>query len=468
MNKFLFIPFLITFLISGSLSSAQKGKDIKITQYEDCKSIKGIDFDSIRKNTTSHSSITLIILRAESSHSDGTKTITSLDSFINPYDTNLIHISSYELKYTKGSSSCEFNYSVNGKKGNVTKGNPPFLCLTTQDDSLLSFIKRTLNLSYYSKSDKYLLLSERYNTDKGFYKQLNKILYRYDQSFLNSYEIYNLKKHPKKETLRKNYISLLSSISSLNQVSKSGIKSGDIHMKDIKLGSVQLNFNRYFKNITDLGFLLGGAYSKFNAYLGINNSAILIDTLTRNAIDKDGDSYSRIAYGKGIEEIINLEYLSLMAGFSYKIPWNTSNSITHFTLSSGLKISNIISSSYQATSGSMTWAGYYPQYDSSNTMFANEYGFFKNQPVYQEKKPLEVKSIFMSGFMSIDWDIALHKSNLFFKTSLFGEAGTTIINSYKKNAQLAYSIGDHNSLAYRSDKLKINSWGLKFGINYGF
>ena len=312
------------------------------------------------------------------------------------------------------------------------------------------------------------MLSEIYSKDKGFYKQLNRILNYYDQTFINTYEINNLKKDIKYGSGGKKFISVLYSPASVNQVLESGMKSASIYMTNINLSSLQINYNRYFKDDKGLGFQLGAVYSKFDATLGINYPEILSDTLERNAVDRDGDKYTLIAYGKGIEESISITCFGFMAGVSYKIPFNSGSSIMNITFNPGIKISQVLSASYHATKGTVSWSGYYPQYDSSNNLFGENYGFYKDQPVYKESKRLEMNNTFVSGYLSVDWDIALGRSGCFFKTSLYGEAGTNILNPNPKEKVLPYTNGDHNSLAYRTDKMKINSWGLKFGFSYAF
>lgn len=112
-------------------------------------------------------SITIIILRAESTYQTGSTTITPIDSFLAAFDTSFVHIFSFELKYMRGANSCDFNFTLNGKTDNKKGGNPPFLCITTADSVLLRYIKDKFNLTYYSNKN-YLVLTNTYSEEDFF------------------------------------------------------------------------------------------------------------------------------------------------------------------------------------------------------------------------------------------------------------------------------------------------------------
>ncbi len=468
----LLLPFFysITFFVNQAF--AQKAKDVKVIQFDYCNDIKGIDFDTLSKNSRAigkENTITIILLRAESTHADGGTTINPLDQYIIDYDTSLIHLYSFELKYTKGSNSCEWNYIVNGSVDQSTKGNPPFMCLASDNPALLDYMVKTLNLSYFSKSNRYLVLSERYSNDKGFYKQLNRLLHTYDQTFVNSFDIHVLKQ--KDWSLpyhKKNYLSLTYSNPIANQVLESGIKSGNIFMTDIRFNSVNLNYQRFKTNETGLGLQLGLSHHSLEATLGINGSNLITDTVDRKAQDKDGDTYTRIASAKGLEEKIAFSYLGLMVGAVYKIAYQAGDNTMKFSFGCGLKASNFLKGSYYATTGQVSWGGYYPQYDSTNTLYGDSYGFYKNEEVYKGHKHLEINPTFVSTLFNIDWEMAMGKSGLYFKAGLFGEFGNNVLNANQPDRSLSYSKNDYNSLLYRNNVFKINAWGLNFGLSYLF
>ena len=447
----------------NSFVFSQKAKEVNVKQFTDCKGIKNINFDDLRKiKFPNKHSITIILLRAESSHSDGELMIHKLDTFLIPFDTSLIHIFSFELKYTSGSSSCDFKYTVNGKSENLTKGNPPFFCLTTADDSLLKFIKETLNLSYFSKSDKYLLLSRPYGTDHAFYKELNRILYYYDRTFINAYDIKEHKRDSK--SIKSNYISIIYSPSILNQVSESGIKKGDAAMTNINLNTLQFSFTNYPKKMKGFGYMVGLGYSEFSASLGLKSGdGIIVDSVGRNVKDKDGELYTKVGYGSDLQENIYINFTSLMAGVSYKPALKSG----YLSFNAGIKFSDVVYSSYNAVKGEMSWEGYY----NSRLTLSNldDYEYYKDKPIYKGSKHLDLKNNFVSGLFSIDFGInpIPEINNMYFSFSLFSEISSSMLKANTEN-QLSSNINNYNSLLYRADKFHVNLWGLKYGLCYLF
>lgn len=300
-------------------------------------------------------------------------------------------------------------------------------------------------------------------------------LKRINERNRDSIAISSLKKIP--ETRKKFFLTLNYLPSILNQVSESGLKPNNIEMANINLSATQLHLSYFLKSNFiggfEFGLGLGISYSTYSAQLRSKNSEGIIDTLDIHAIDKDGDEYKKIAIGKDLNENIYIDYLSSSINLCLKKSFYLRNGDKklngYLSINPGIKISQIINSTYNATQGTISWLGYYKKYNMYNTMFGNDYGFYNDVPVNQEKQVLELKKTFISPFVSLDFGIKGEKSeNLYFYLSLFGEKSSNFLNDNRKKGFPSNNVSDYNSLLYRSDKLNINSFGLKCGLTFFF
>ena len=219
----------------------------------------------------------------------------------------------------------------------------------------------------------------------------------------------------------------------------------------------------------DFGFGCGLSYSTFTAQLGTNSSESIIDTLDKHATDKNGEDYMRIAIGSGLKENISIDYFSSSLNVSLKKSFNLQKLKSYISFNPGIKFSQITNSTYTATAGIISWCGYYPLYDENNFMFGEDYDFYKNDPVNETKQVLALKKSFLSAFASIDFGInGLKNENWFFYLGFYGEMSSNLVDKDHKDKMFPYYVGNYNSLLYRSEKLNINSFGLKYGITYSF
>jgi hypothetical protein len=253
-------------------------------------------------------------------------------------------------------------------------------------------------------------------------------------------------------------------------VSKSGLKGGGAYMENINSNNFNFNCNAYpFINnrLKKIGFGLGIGYTSFSAQLGINNDkAFLVDTLGRT-LDKDGDPVNKIAYGSQIKENFSLNTMNLQGQIGYK---NRINSKVNgfFAINIGFKFSKIVSSSYNATYGQMSWAGYY-----NNTLIMTDndnYGYYRDESVFKGNKNLILKNSYFSMPFSIESAVAplINLPNFYLNFNLYNEFGSNVLKFNQNESTLSSDPNNYNSLLYRANKLKINSWGLKYGISYAF
>ena len=254
----------------------------------------------------------------------------------------------------------------------------------------------------------------------------------------------------------------LSTPSILKNKIVSGIDTKVSSISDAKLWNIfQLSFTSYpFKKAERFGYGVGLGYSKFSCDVGKEST---IDTVNRDAYDPMGIRYTRIAFGNSLKEHIAIDYLSLLANLRYKQP---TGERSFLTINPGIKISNVLSSTYQAKEGTMAWKGYYPQFNTDITQFDSAYDFYPNEQVYKEKKQLAINQVFVSAFLSVDW---FYKFGRFCPSiGVYGECGSNMLTSNPKQSLLSTHKDDYNSLLYRSDKMKLNSIGARFGVSYSF
>ena len=227
-----------------------------------------------------------------------------------------------------------------------------------------------------------------------------------------------------------------------------------------------MNLSIYpFMGIPRLGLGVGLGYTSLSC--GLVNQSIL-DTINKEAFDADGNKYVRVAIGNGIKEKININFVSWTTSLNYKlIKFGEDKKSGFLSVSVGSKISNIISSTYAAQEGSMSWKGYYPQYGISKSMFENQFDFYQNQEVYKGTKKLELNHTFVSLVFSIDCFFKINE-RVFWNLSLYGDRGSNMLAEGSEKNMLSSNKDNYNSLVYRSDKFKINSNGIKIGISYKF
>jgi len=245
-----------------------------------------------------------------------------------------------------------------------------------------------------------------------------------------------------------------------------------ISISRVALSSLALDYTYYPFIKKYFGFSVGFDCAKINGLISQNN-LYLIDTIDRSAFDSK-DYYTRISYGENIKEYFSIKTASISFGLNFNVFMGL-NSKFGLTINPGIKISNVLTAKYNATAGLISWGGLYlnPKYENNDTSFSGQYEFYQNKPIYKEMKNLEVNNTFLSGFISIygfysPFKVTKNKelSKFYFNVGLTFEKSSNVLNNNKKESVLPYTIGDYNSLLYRSEKLNLNTFILKIGLSY--
>lgn len=156
-------------VVHVSIVSAQSNA-VDVHELEDCND-RSINLDDFRESLPLDNSITIVILRAETF---GYR-ITPIGSKITyEYDSDLVHIHSYELIPTTSVSFCIVNLILNGKhydEGVI----PARLWVTSSNIEILEIMKKEFDLATYRKDNNWLqLISVADNED--FFHQLESIV----------------------------------------------------------------------------------------------------------------------------------------------------------------------------------------------------------------------------------------------------------------------------------------------------
>lgn len=467
--------FIIIGCFLGIVRLSAQTKSVVVKQFASSEEVEhspDIDFDLIRNSMPRNKSISIIIFRTESTHPNS-EYITPIDSFILPYDTNLIHLYSFELLPPEGANNCSFHYQCEGRSGYSSRGNPPFFCLTTPDTVLLNFIRKELNLNYHKDNRTYLVLKKTYGSQKEFFSILNEILNKYNATLVLKHQNVELKKRldqleKKLSNTRSTYIAFNYTLPLNKSVIKAGGASSSIEIGKLRTSGIQFEVKSYpFKN-KHTGYFIGLSYNNFSGKVSSSNP-VITDTIDRRAFDSK-ENYIRIAYGKGITENFSMLYKSLIFAYSFRVP-NRADASWSLAINPGIKISDIVTSKYYATEGAISWGGFYPErYNKNDTILSGQFDFYQNQPIYKEKQNLELKNTFVSGYIAIEgfWTPArlIKNPKLSLNAGIQYEHGTNILDNSSRESVLPYTLGDYNSLLYRSEKLSLNVLSIKFGLAY--
>lgn len=205
-----------------------------------------------------------------------------------------------------------------------------------------------------------------------------------------------------------------------------------------------------------IGLSSGVSYSSYKTQLNLgayqNNF---------NTIDSENETYERRVSGTDIKEVQNIGFVSVPVCLNIRIPFSKTFG---FCLQSGINLSVPISKKY-ASSGTFTYKGYYPAY---NTLLENlpAYGFPSNHSTVAngelELKPFDVSAIASAGFdffvqEKIQIAIAACYNRSFSNISAYTSPDTFRLSS---------DVDQINSLMGGSSKVTFQSLGIKLSFRY--
>jgi hypothetical protein len=184
---YIIIILSLTFCFSASAQSR-----IKVIQFANCSDVTVINIDSIYATLPEDDKITLILFRAESTHTNDNPMINPLFDYLVDLDTSTCRVISYELKNTAGANNCLFKYATS-KGIDQSKGVPPTLFITSKNKETFDYLKGRFQLKPYSQNSAFLINPELISTDSIFYNRVNKIIWSYNNLVYES-KYFNAKK----------------------------------------------------------------------------------------------------------------------------------------------------------------------------------------------------------------------------------------------------------------------------------
>ncbi len=233
------------------------------------------------------------------------------------------------------------------------------------------------------------------------------------------------------------------------ELSVSGLVSNKMN---VKVGSFEIGyfFTRYFGLSAGIGFdawktqlLLDSYESKFNT------------------TDSENESYQRQVTGTGIEELQEIDFLTVPLCMNLRIP--VTRSVGLF-MQAGANVAIPVNSGYSG-SGTFSYKGYYPAY---NVLLENlpAYGFPNNYHTVAEGD-LDLKKYAINAIVSAGFEVFVQK-NMQIGVAAFYSKSLSTISAYASDSEfrLTSDVDQLNSLMGGCSKVSLQSMGLKLSIRY--
>ncbi|MCX6321050.1 MAG: outer membrane beta-barrel protein [Bacteroidia bacterium] len=219
-----------------------------------------------------------------------------------------------------------------------------------------------------------------------------------------------------------------------------------------------------FFGSVEIGYFFSN-YFGLSSGIGLNSykTQLTLDTYQNkfNTTDSENESYERRVSGSGINEVQNIDFLSIPFCINLRLPFNET---IGFFLQTGVNISFPISKNYKS-SGTFTYKGYYPAY---NVLLENlpAYGFPSNKSIDTDGE-LELKPLGFNATASAGFDFFIQKKIQIAVAACYDKSLSSISNySSPDKFQLSSDANQINSLMGGSSKTTAQSIGLKIIFRY--
>ncbi|HCS21258.1 MAG TPA: hypothetical protein DIW47_11975 [Bacteroidetes bacterium] len=151
-----------------------------------------------------------------------------------------------------------------------------------------------------------------------------------------------------------------------------------------------------FEFSRDIGWISSLGYSSLSGNFSIPPK---VDTVDYMAVDPDGETYLRIADVKNLSESYSIVNLNFQLAPIYRLSIRNGQ----FSFYSGIGFNLTTSSKYQCNSGSVTYHGIYPQYNSGETSFDGQYDFGKLTPITSAAQELQMQKYAISWVSGLEY-----------------------------------------------------------------
>lgn len=249
------------------------------------------------------------------------------------------------------------------------------------------------------------------------------------------------------------------------------VSSRELDYKGSYSTGADITYSNFKSSSTKMGLLLGLTWN-MTRILTQQKPANLSDTLNWAAIDKDGDPYIRFAQSSDIKEVVSLNMIGITFGGVYKTSFALKTRRAEFSVRSQLDLNGVIEATFKPSAGTTSWFGYYPQYDTSRTLFDGEDGFEQDYSLVGVKKQnLNVKQNIIYWRGSFDFDFPLNDfQDLYLRLGCNMAISSGILQGNRdvSTGQLANRINQYNSLLYRNRQMAYWMIGVHLGITHAF
>lgn len=246
--------------------------------------------------------------------------------------------------------------------------------------------------------------------------------------------------------------------------------------------SRQSSFHLLYRNYpigknSRLGYAIGIGMRRSSTDISLSDEGmVLVDTLNGPNLDADGEDYTRIAYGEGLEESVVIRMLGFSLQASYLIPIPSNNkdkSRANLALGAGLKLWGVRKGVFQSQAGTISYGGLYSQYPG-DTLFSGLYDFYQNRDIEGGEQELSTKGSVLNPFFSVDFGIfpfldaegPISKLQLSFGLSF--ESRKNLLSDQEVNNLLPAQPDQYSSLLYREGSYLLGGVEGGIGLLYRF
>lgn len=473
-----------------------------VKRYSSCNSLC-VDLDSLSNTLNSQlnkdSTLIVIVIAKETSQNE-----IPMINMPENYDHSLIKVISFNLRYSPITINCNIKVKANGKNF-FLPAPKPLMFLSSAHTGILNYLNtecgskfRVSPLIGYAPG---ILQLSSADSKNDVYKAVKNICKTYDHKFLYDYNQHI--KDKDRQTIAVIFDSIftikMDSIkNSLRQIEMGLAKSSSVSLSYVVPPAIYwsnlTNMNPDYKRNSNLSAELGyGSFPlKFRRIeIGLGLGAQLTDesyslrpqdfsdTLRPLLKDKDNDLYKGFVSVTKLNESGWVKFFSLIPQITFRVYIPDSSSSLWFYVNPGIKINQLLESSYWAESGSyITYKGKYEKYGNYPDEFdtLGLYGFYHDQKVYGQKKRLSINPTTTSFYYSAGISFKPFKNTsmpfwpqLAIHAEVRGEYSLlNILTNNPDKKHLSSDLQNYNSLLYRSNDLRIQYTAFSLGLAYKF
>lgn len=222
--------------------------------------------------------------------------------------------------------------------------------------------------------------------------------------------------------------------------------------KNALLGSLEIGY--FFSR--HIGLTIGMNYTPYR-------SDFFVDSYQNhlNTVDIENDPYELRISGDNIEEILRFDMLSIPFCVNIRLPLSK---VLGTYLQTGINFFVPLREFYESD-GTFTYQGYFPDY---NVLLENlpDYGFPSNLRIQSEGVP-ELKPLCYGFVASLGIDYLFSKRVQFITAAYFDRSFSSVVEDQQAGGfQLTTDVEHVNSILGSTDKVTLQTFGLKIGIRY--